>query len=83
MPKVNLIANTGFGDFATHTIDVTSVLNNMQTSELEFPLIHPVKIEPGYMNLTILAESLIFRLSFFERLIFYLLSKVKNSLSRV
>lgn len=82
MPKVNLIANTGFGDFATHTIDVTSVLNNMQTSELEFPLIHPVKIEPGYMTDNF-SRKLIFRLSFLERLIFYLLSKVKNSLSRV
>lgn len=39
-PKTNLITNIGFGKDATHTSG-KSIYAEMQTQELEFPLVHP------------------------------------------
>lgn len=72
MPKVNLISNKGFGEFATHTMDADSTLNNMQTSELEFPLVHPSKIKPSFLTDNF-SRKLMFRLSIFERILVHLL----------
>jgi hypothetical protein len=40
IPNVNLISNIGFGEGATHTAEV-SVLADMETEEMVFPLSHP------------------------------------------
>lgn len=44
MPNVNLIANIGFGDQATHTVG-KSINANMKTKEINFPLRHPALLE--------------------------------------
>jgi hypothetical protein len=42
IPNVNLVSNIGFGSDATHcTSNGTSVYENMQVSEIDFPLRHP------------------------------------------
>ena len=41
LPKVNLISNIGFGRGATHTQKDGKVHADLQTSGVEFPLIHP------------------------------------------
>lgn len=38
IPSVNLISNIGFGSNATHTFDINSPLNKLETGELTFPL---------------------------------------------
>ena len=43
VPSVNLVSNIGFGSDATHTTGV-SVLANMATEEILFPLKHPDEI---------------------------------------
>ncbi len=40
VPRVNLVANLGFGPGATHTKQ-TSRLNGMGVNEMKFPLLHP------------------------------------------
>jgi hypothetical protein len=40
-PNNNLISNTGFGTDATHTSDGRSIVANMSTSKIKFPLRHP------------------------------------------
>ena len=44
MPKNNLVSNIGFGQAATHTQD-ESWLANMPLVPMEFPLIHPEKMQ--------------------------------------
>ena len=41
LPNVNLISNIGFGKEATHTINAKSIMANMSTEEMYFPLQHP------------------------------------------
>ena len=41
MPHVNLISNIGFGPGATHTAMTESLMANLPTTALEFPLKHP------------------------------------------
>lgn len=43
LPAVNLVTNIGFNNDATHTRGVSD-LANVQTAELNFPLIHPLGI---------------------------------------
>lgn len=43
-PKYNLISNIGFGKNATHT-KTESIFSKTESKELEFPLIHPKRIE--------------------------------------
>lgn len=45
VPSKNLIKNIGFGEGATHTKANKGNLGGMSTSRIEFPLIHPQKIE--------------------------------------
>jgi hypothetical protein len=41
LPQVNLVSNLGFGDGATHTIDVVDNYANIPVEQQHFPLIHP------------------------------------------
>jgi hypothetical protein len=43
-PRENLVTNIGFGPEATHTKDITDSNANIQTYELNFPLVHPKDI---------------------------------------
>ncbi len=42
LPKMNLISNIGFGKYATHTQKDGKLRADLQTSGVEFPLIHPL-----------------------------------------
>jgi hypothetical protein len=44
VPRKNLVSNIGFGPGATHTLDSSSQLANIQPSPMEFPLAHPEEI---------------------------------------
>lgn len=44
IPKRNLVTNIGFGPNATHTTSAESKLANVQTGELDFPLLNPKSI---------------------------------------
>jgi len=46
LPAVNLVTNIGFDDRATHTRDPHSPASALPTHVMEFPLRHPVEIEP-------------------------------------
>lgn len=48
-PSKNLISNIGFGPDATHTTDLNSAAANLATSDIDFPLVHPITYE---VNLT-------------------------------
>ncbi len=41
VPNTNLVTNLGFGADATHTTNADSLLNSMQSNEIDFPLRHP------------------------------------------
>jgi hypothetical protein len=41
IPKENLVSNRGWGEDATHAIDVSSPLANLPIGQIEFPLRHP------------------------------------------
>jgi hypothetical protein len=41
VPSKNLVQNVGFGENATHTGDINSVLASLQTYNISFPLKHP------------------------------------------
>ncbi len=45
MPNVNLISNIGFREDATHTHSSEHLYANMETGNLNFPLIHPENIK--------------------------------------
>ncbi len=45
-PKANLISNIGFGENATHTINLNSSLANLPRHNLDFPLKHPLTLIP-------------------------------------
>jgi hypothetical protein len=45
LPNVNLVKNIGFGKNATHTFDRKAKYAFLRTEKMEFPLIHPEKIE--------------------------------------
>jgi GT2 family glycosyltransferase len=44
LPRVNLVANVGFGPTATHTTDASSQYANILAHPMDFPLIHPKMI---------------------------------------
>jgi len=44
-PKRNLVANIGFGEGATHTLDKNHRFANIPTATLDFPLEHPADVE--------------------------------------
>jgi hypothetical protein len=58
MPNVNLVSNIGFGTGATHTSG-TSQFSNLPTRPIDFPLVHPKKVERN-----VLADLLTYRESF-------------------
>jgi len=41
LPSVNLVANIGFGDDASHTADSADESSNIAIEEMNFPLVHP------------------------------------------
>lgn len=41
LPNTNLVKNIGFGSEATHTHDENSKFANLETSEIDFPIMHP------------------------------------------
>lgn len=43
VPSKNLIQNIGFGENASHTFDPESALAKLSASNIEWPLIHPLK----------------------------------------
>jgi len=45
IPSNNLISNIGFGEDATHTKDPGNIRSNVRAEGIEFPLIHPAKVE--------------------------------------
>lgn len=45
-PTLNLVANLGFGEDATHTLDSKSPVANLCTHHLDFPLRHPLTFIP-------------------------------------
>ena len=45
IPTQNLISNIGFGEDATHTSSAVHQHSNMKKHDVDFPLIHPIKIE--------------------------------------
>jgi hypothetical protein len=44
VPNQNLISNIGFGEDATHTKNVVSMLSNLPTQEMVFPLVRPAGV---------------------------------------
>lgn len=47
-PTKNLISNIGFGDDATHTTNKNSILSNLSTHEISFPIRNPELILPNF-----------------------------------
>lgn len=45
VPKVNMVTNTGFGADATHMTNSNDRLSGMVASVMDFPLMHPGRIE--------------------------------------
>ena len=41
VPAKNLVSNIGFGEDATHTLNIYSKFNNLAAHEIGFPLHHP------------------------------------------
>lgn len=41
LPNVNMISNIGFGENATHTHDLESEMANIESKEIDFPIVHP------------------------------------------
>ena len=73
MPTKNLISNIGFGPEATHTFDTSSQFSNNTSTDIEFPLVHPMSISPSPMDL--LVEKVLYSSSLLEMKIGALLSK--------
>jgi hypothetical protein len=44
IPENNLVSNIGFNENATHTKNSNSKYSALETVEIDFPLIHPIKI---------------------------------------
>jgi hypothetical protein len=55
VPTLNLVTNIGFGNDATHTFDKTHILASLKSTELKFPLRHPLIIS----NNRVFEESII------------------------
>jgi hypothetical protein len=47
MPAVNLISNLGFGAAATNTVGNNPSVANLPLAEMQFPLRHPLALEPN------------------------------------
>jgi hypothetical protein len=65
LPNINLISNIGFNEDATHTTQENSLVANLNTGELIFPLIHPVfyriqKEADSYSEKTVFSNNTIF-----------------------
>jgi hypothetical protein len=45
IPSVNLISNIGFGQEATHTKNPNHIRANIQLEDIQFPLIHPPRVQ--------------------------------------
>jgi len=78
-PKVNLVANIGFGDDATHTKGKSPDVYTL-TGDLEFPLVHPKNVVPDRMADKKLEQ---FFLSAFPRKITHVSQIVKRIKNRI
>lgn len=57
IPNQNLVSNIGFSIEATHTKENTSVIANLKTYEMQFPLVHPSKVKwNNYIDRKIASE---------------------------
>lgn len=63
IPNKNLITNIGFDKRATHTKHSKSWKANISSKEIEFPLVHPSKIERNFQ-----ADRIVARRNFFNKL---------------
>lgn len=80
-PKVNLVANIGFGEDATHTTG-KSKINYSTTSRLEFPLVHPGIVVPDRVADNMLEEFFLphqRKLSIFARVKKWIKGKIVGS----
>lgn len=59
IPKANLVSNIGHGELATHTTVKDSILADLPTYEIRFPLNHPEEIVRNY-DADILVQKIIF-----------------------
>jgi len=73
LPHTNLVSNIGFGVNATHTSN-NSILSNMATNKISFPLQHPPYIIRNY-----LADQFTERQQFFKPLWLRVLNKFTKS----
>ncbi|TGL04532.1 hypothetical protein EHQ43_14280 [Leptospira bouyouniensis] len=77
MPCKNLVKNIGFGFDATHTKVENSKLNQIETNELDFPLIDPPNLIPNPL-LEYYTRRIFVKISFLERIKNYILSKMEK-----
>ncbi len=68
IPSVNLISNIGFGQEATHTKNPNHIRANIPLEDIQFPLIHPPRIQSDVKADMIEAKK-IFRFKGKERII--------------
>ena len=78
MPAVNLVSNIGFGRAATNTSGINSSAANLPAAKMQFPLRHPLALEPNRV-----ADAYVSRL-FFTRpsLIARALSRLRSMRQR-
>jgi hypothetical protein len=75
VPKVNMITNIGFGVDATHTSDLDNINANIPNFDLEFPLLHPLKVTTNQ------SLNMYYDLNVFTTL--HVLTRIINKLSRI
>ena len=78
IPRVNLISNIGFGDEATHCVDVDSPLHNLPRGEIEIPLVHPLEVKRSGLSVDRAIFSLFAPPSFSRRVIAKLVKLFKR-----
>ena len=73
IPKISLVQNIGFGDGATHTVDVKNKLSLVKKANIDFPLIHP----------EILMPEIVFEKKVHERKKINLIKKITSRAKRI
>lgn len=69
LPKVNLVSNIGFSTEASHTKSEKSLLANVPTENLDFPLIHP-EIVASNVKADSLTDKKVFSITLINELVF-------------
>lgn len=83
MPNRNLVKNIGFDINATHTIDESTWLANLPLERMEFPIVHPAKIERNHI-LDSWSDQNVFEIGFFSSLkSWFILHPGGDALSKV